>query len=74
MPPKVDRLIEEHNQLRGEMTAFTGIWRDCADHALPHRALTINTTSNVYRPDPKIHSDVATDALNTLASGLLGWT
>lgn len=71
--PKAEALIAEANQLRGEMTVFQSLWQDCADHAFPLRRLGFNMSGSTPKPDPRIQSDVAVDALGTLASGMTSW-
>jgi Bacteriophage head to tail connecting protein len=70
---RADALCQEANHLRGEMTAFASIWQDCADHALPLRRLGFNMSGSAPKADPRLQSDVAVDALSTLASGMVSW-
>lgn len=68
-----ERIIQEVSTLKSEAASFHGLWLDCAKHCLPMQR-PLNSSPAVYTPDPLIVSDLAADALNTLASGMLGWT
>ncbi len=71
---KAEKLIDEASQLRTEMSAFQSIWQECADFALPLRRLGFNHQGTTpYRSASGLQSDVAVDALNTLASGMMSW-
>ena len=74
MDTRAEDLCHEANQLRGEMSCFQSIWQQCADHALPLRRLGFtDQVSSSFKEDTRLQSDVAVDALNTLASGMTSW-
>ena len=73
MSERAERLCDEGQQLRGEMSAMHAVWQDCADHALPLRRLGFQSSGSTFSAGTKLQSDTAVDALNTLASGMVSW-
>lgn len=70
---KAEKLCAEASQLQAEMSPMVTYWQDAADYALPLRRLGFTNSGTPFRPDARLQSDVAVDALNTLASGMVSW-
>lgn len=69
-----EELIKECGQLEAEAAGMLPYWRDAAELCLPLRANSFQgTTTANYAPPTKLQTDVAVDALNVLASGMLSW-
>jgi hypothetical protein len=73
MDAKAEKLALEAAQLQAERSCFQSIWQQCADHALPLRRLGFTQQGSSFNEDVRLQSDVAVDALNTLASGMTSW-
>ena len=70
---RAEKLCAEASQLQSEMSKMMTYWQDAADYALPLRRLGFNKAGSTYAPDTRLQSDVAVDALNTWASGMVSW-
>ncbi|HPQ50351.1 MAG TPA: portal protein [Alphaproteobacteria bacterium] len=65
-------IIEEFSKAMSRRSQWEGLWHDCYDYALPHRGISLSGSSENRRRGEHLFDATAPDAVDELASLLLG--